>query len=74
MKNALIGPEISDEIDLVEVVTEILSGISHDEFRPVFRNWVERVQAVIDANRDYLSSSTLCSLLLCFQSSPLWRI
>jgi hypothetical protein len=55
MKNALIGREISDEIDLLDVVTEILSGISHDELRAVFRNWVERVQAVTDANGDYLS-------------------
>jgi hypothetical protein len=36
------------------VVTEILSGISHDELQTVFRSWVERVQAVIDANGDYL--------------------
>jgi hypothetical protein len=56
MKNVLIGPEISEEIDLLEVVTEILNGISHDELRAAFRNWVERVQAVIDANGDYLSS------------------
>jgi hypothetical protein len=55
VKNALIGQEISDEIDLLELVTEILSGISHNELQAVFRNWVERVQAVIDANEDYLS-------------------
>jgi hypothetical protein len=53
--NALIGREISDQIDLLEVVTEILSGISHDELQAVFHSWVERVQAVIDANGDYLS-------------------
>jgi hypothetical protein len=39
VKNALIGQEISDEIDLL-VVTEILSGISHDELQAVFRSWV----------------------------------
>jgi hypothetical protein len=55
MKNALIGREVSDEIDLLEVVTEIMSGILHDELRAVFRNCVEHVQAVIDANGDYLS-------------------
>jgi hypothetical protein len=38
MKNALIGREISDENDLLELVTEILSGISHDELPAVFRN------------------------------------
>jgi hypothetical protein len=36
-KNALIGREISDEIDLPEVVTEILSAISHDELQAAFR-------------------------------------
>jgi hypothetical protein len=39
VKNALFGPEISDEIDVPEVVTEILSGISHDELQAVFRSW-----------------------------------
>jgi hypothetical protein len=39
-------------------VTEILTGISHDELQAIFRSgsWVERVQAVIDANGDYLPS------------------
>jgi hypothetical protein len=74
VKNALIGREISDEIDLLEVVTEILSGISHDELQAVFRSWVERVQVVIDANGDYLSEQILCLLLFCFQSSPLWQV
>jgi hypothetical protein len=55
MKNALIEGEVSDEIDLLEEVTEILSGISHDELQAIFRSWVERVQALIDANGDYLS-------------------
>jgi hypothetical protein len=55
MKSALTGQEIFDEIDLLELVTEILSGISHDELQAVFRSWVELVQAVIDANGDYLS-------------------
>jgi hypothetical protein len=74
VKRALIGREISHEIDLHEVVTEILSGISHDELQGVFRSWVERVQAVIDANGDYLSSSTLWFLLFCFKSGPLGRV
>jgi transposase len=55
VKKALIGQEISDKIDLLEVVTEILTGISHDELQAVFRSWVERVQAVIDADGDYVS-------------------
>jgi cation transport regulator ChaB len=39
VKDALIGREISDEVDLPEEVTEILSGISHDEFQAAFRSW-----------------------------------
>jgi hypothetical protein len=56
VENALIGRELSDEIDLLEAVTEILSGVLYDELRAVFRSWVERVQGVMDANGDYLSS------------------
>jgi hypothetical protein len=74
VKNALIESEISDEIDLLEVVTEILSGISHDELQAIFRSWVERVQAEIDANGDYLCKQTLCLLLFCFKSSPFSRV
>jgi hypothetical protein len=51
----LIGREISDEIDVLDVVTVILSGISHDEWQAVFGSRVERVQAMIDANGDHLS-------------------
>jgi hypothetical protein len=54
MKNALIGRENSDEIDLLEAVTGILSGMSQDELWAVFRNWIERVEGVIDANGGYL--------------------
>jgi hypothetical protein len=38
VKNALIAREVSDEIDLLEVVTEILSGISYDELHADFRS------------------------------------
>jgi hypothetical protein len=40
VKNALIGQEISDGMDLLEVVTEILSAICHDELQAVFRSWI----------------------------------
>jgi hypothetical protein len=55
VKNALIGQEISDEIDLRDLVTEILSGVSHHELQAVCRSGIERVQAVIDTNGDSLS-------------------
>jgi hypothetical protein len=65
---------VSDQIDLLQVVIEILSRISHDELQAVFRSCVERVQAVINANGDYLSEETLCLLLFCLKSRPLWRV
>jgi hypothetical protein len=38
VKNALIGRGISDEMDVLDVVTEILSAISHGELQAVFRS------------------------------------
>jgi hypothetical protein len=55
VKNALIGHEISDEIALLDAVTEILGGISGNELQAVFRNWIKCVQSVIDANEGCLS-------------------
>jgi hypothetical protein len=40
VKKALIGRAISDEIDLLEVVIEILGAISQDQLQAVFRSWV----------------------------------
>jgi hypothetical protein len=39
VKNVLIGRAISHEINLLDVVTEILSGSSHHELQAVFRSW-----------------------------------
>jgi hypothetical protein len=50
VKVALIGQQIPDEIGLLDAVTEILDGISGDELRTVFHNWIQRVQSVIDAD------------------------
>jgi hypothetical protein len=55
VKGALVGREIPDEVELLDAVIEILSGISHDELQAVFRNWIERVQEVIDADGGYVS-------------------
>jgi hypothetical protein len=51
----LIGQQIPDEIGLIDAVIEILDGISSDELQAVFRNWIERVQSVIDADMSYVS-------------------
>jgi hypothetical protein len=55
-KSALIRREIPDEIDLLEAAPEILNSISGSELQRVFRSWIERVENVIDAGRDYLPS------------------
>jgi hypothetical protein len=55
VKSALIGREIPDEINLPEDVTVILNGISDTELQCVFRSWIECVERVIDAGRDYLT-------------------
>jgi hypothetical protein len=39
--------EIPDEIDLPEVVTEILNGISDAELQCIFRSWIDHVERVI---------------------------
>jgi hypothetical protein len=41
VKSSLIGPEIPDEIDFLEAVTEILNRISDAELQRVFRSWIE---------------------------------
>jgi hypothetical protein len=51
----LIGEEILDEISLFEAVSEILNAISPAELQRVFHNWIERVEAVITPEGDYLA-------------------
>jgi hypothetical protein len=53
VKHSLIGQEIPDEIDLLEVATQISNGIPDTELHRVFRNWVEDVERVIGAGGDY---------------------
>jgi hypothetical protein len=55
VKNAVIEQEIADEIGFLEIVTDILDGISDDELQAVFCSWIEHVQCVIDANGSILS-------------------
>jgi hypothetical protein len=51
VKNALIGQAIPDQIGLLEILTDILDGISSDELQAAFRSCMKRVQDVIDATR-----------------------
>jgi hypothetical protein len=55
-------------------VIDILDRISGHEFQPVFRSWIEGAQAVIDANRGYLSCSTFWLSLFRSKSAPLWLV
>jgi hypothetical protein len=54
-KGALIGQPIPDEVGLLDAMIQMLESISSDELQSVFRNWIERVQSVIDADGGYLS-------------------
>jgi hypothetical protein len=54
-KSAIVGQEIFDEIGLLEILTQILDRISDEEWRAVFRSWIECLQNITDANGDSLS-------------------
>jgi hypothetical protein len=51
-----------------------LDGISKEELQAVFRSWIECIQNVIDANGDYISSSTFWLTLFHFRPAPLWVV
>jgi hypothetical protein len=53
MQSAVIEQQIPDEIGLLEIVTQIVNGMSDEELQAVFRSSIECVQNIIDANRDY---------------------
>jgi hypothetical protein len=55
IKSSLIGQQIPDEIDLIEIVTQFLDGISDEELQAVFHSWIECVQNIIDANEGHRS-------------------
>jgi hypothetical protein len=58
IQSTLIGQEIPDEIDLLEIVIQILDGISNEKLQAIFRNWIEYIQNIIDANGDFISEQT----------------
>jgi hypothetical protein len=55
MDSALIGWEISDEIDLFQLVAETFDDISDAELQTLFQGWIEHVERVNDAGKDYLT-------------------
>jgi hypothetical protein len=55
VKNKLIRKSIQDEHELFLEVTEILSAIPTTELRDVFRNWIQRLEQVINTHGEYVS-------------------
>jgi hypothetical protein len=55
VKSALLRREIPDEIDPLEIVIEILNGVSDAELQHVFRRWIHRVERIIQAGGGYLT-------------------
>jgi hypothetical protein len=50
VKNALIEPDIPDEIRFFGIVMWAVDGISYDQLETVLRSHLERVSGVTDAN------------------------
>jgi hypothetical protein len=74
VKNALIRVEISDEIDFLKAVAEILNGFSDAELQRVFRSRIEPTEKVSDAGGDYLTSHIFSSSLSYSGLTPVWRV
>jgi hypothetical protein len=55
VKNKLIGTSIQDEHELFLEVTDILSAIPTTELRDVFRNWIRRLEQVLDIHGESVS-------------------
>jgi hypothetical protein len=55
VKGVLARQVIPDEISFLDVVTEILNGISTDELQRIFRSWIERVENVITTEGGHAS-------------------
>jgi hypothetical protein len=74
VKSILIWCEIPDEIDLLEMATALLNGISDAELQCVFRSLIEHFERVIDAGGDYLTSQISLSSPSHARSTPLWPV
>jgi histone-lysine N-methyltransferase SETMAR len=54
-KNQLIARSIQDEKELLHEVMEILGSIPTSEFQDVFRNWIKRLEGVIETHGECIS-------------------
>jgi hypothetical protein len=53
MKAALAGQQFPGPADLLTGIQEFLSEIQRSELELVLRDWIERVQCVLDNDGDY---------------------
>jgi hypothetical protein len=54
LKSELSSQQVSKINGLFEIVDETLSTLPADTIARVFRNWIERLTQVFNANRDYV--------------------
>jgi hypothetical protein len=66
VKNQLIGRSVQDEKELLHEVIEIVSSISTSELQGVIRNWMKRLEGVIESHGEYISLGTISH----FYSAP----
>jgi hypothetical protein len=55
VNDQLIGTSIQDAKELLHEVVEILGSISTFELQDVFRNWIKRLEGVIETHGQYIS-------------------
>jgi histone-lysine N-methyltransferase SETMAR len=55
VKDQLIGESIQDEKEFLHEVVELLGSISTFELQNVFRNWIKRLEGVIEIHGQYVS-------------------
>jgi hypothetical protein len=54
-ENQLERRKYNGEEELCEIVDEILTGLSIEMIEPVFVDWMNRLQCLIDGDGDYVS-------------------
>jgi histone-lysine N-methyltransferase SETMAR len=59
VKNQLIGRSIQDEKEFSHEVMENMDSISTSELQEVFRNWMKKVESVIETDGEHLSQRTI---------------
>jgi hypothetical protein len=62
------------EIDFLEAVTEILTGISDAELQRAFRSWIEGAERVIHTRGDFLTSRIFSPSLSHSRSTLFWFV